>query len=227
VGPAKRNYLGIVITALLSSFGVDVLSAASCDLFSQKLLTKVHRQERALGKQLHGYLARSTSLEIEPGVLAKVVFKPEVWTALLRGDPGTSTWDMLLGDLLSPSAIIEYEVLAAALSKGIRTVASRDIQIVMEELRSLQDLTSIAKDTQSALFELQAAFRASLTPPTGTEQITPAVSESVRRGLAELNLAIQDLTAEQLYIIKSLHGVRRGPHTRYRWFREGDCPDFG
>lgn len=198
-----------MIQGLLSAFGLNLLSAGAYDLFSRRLLENVRRQDRLFAKHLRNHLKRTSGIEVDLGVLIRIVLSQNVWLPLLCGDPGDSSWEELLLDVMPTSQPMSYESLAEAISKGIRAVASRDIQATMEQLATLLDVQSTTEATQRELAELRSAIEAMLPALETPEQVAPEVSAPVKSGLARLNILIEQLTNEQTAVIRTLHGVRR------------------
>ncbi|MEA3078315.1 MAG: hypothetical protein QOF60_3223 [Actinomycetota bacterium] len=189
--------------ALLIPFGLNLLSSTACEILVTRVRERLWPKRRTFAAAVSAHLRRAAALQLKPSLVEHVLFDGGAFRAVLRGVPAPSTWDNLLFDLLSPGGITA-DHLATLLYDAIVTQGGLEIQMCLAE--GINDLKDGQWAIYNELLELRSLVERSLSE-SAHEAAT--VHPSINDHLANVHMAIGALTAEQVHVIRTLHGVRR------------------
>lgn len=200
---SPMSYGGGVGEALLIPFGLNLLSSAAFEVLATRLREYIWPKRRAFLSAVSSHVRRAAGVDLAPELLEHVLFDSGAFRAVLRRDPAPSSWDSLLFDLLQPGGPATGPDLARLLYEAVITQGGLDVPIALAE--GISDL----KDGQAAIYEELVRLRSLLERESIASGEPPTVHRSITDHLSRVHTAIDELTAEQLHVIRTLHGVRR------------------
>lgn len=213
---------------VLVTLGLGVTSNAIYGSISHQLRRRLNDRERSLSAQLSTLIKRQLGYAPSARIVGQVIFREEVWVALVATDATRDRWGTLLHDLIPPEPSVDVEQLANVLKEGIRLFSEPELRLTLESFSLLRAVRDEGEElivragmlmdgqeeiqmSQAQIVESLAAIREAIEQlaPSPTGEEPQEFSRSIRDHMAAVHRQVTVLTEDQFRTIEQLRGRRR------------------